>query len=60
MLLARAGITTIPIEAAGLNLGDCFSWGLAKALDAPLRFKGDDIPATDMTAAPTKPHAPSW
>jgi ribonuclease VapC len=36
---------------AGLNLGDCFSYGLAKALNAPLLFKGDDFAATDVVAA---------
>lgn len=36
---------------AGLNYGDCFSYGLAKALDAPLLFKGDDFAATDVTSA---------
>jgi ribonuclease VapC len=36
---------------AGLNLGDCFSYGLAKALNAPLLFKGDDFAATDVLAA---------
>ena len=36
---------------AALNLGDCFSYGLAKALNAPLLFKGTDFAATDVTAA---------
>jgi ribonuclease VapC len=36
---------------AGLNLGDCFSYALARALAAPLLFKGDDFPRTDLTAA---------
>jgi ribonuclease VapC len=36
---------------AGLNLGDCFSYGLAKALNAPLLFKGNDFAATDVLAA---------
>jgi len=35
---------------AGLNLGDCFSYGLAKALRAPLLFKGEDFAATDLDA----------
>ncbi|MFN6133725.1 MAG: type II toxin-antitoxin system VapC family toxin [Synechococcaceae cyanobacterium] len=30
------------------NLGDCFSYGLARALEAPLLFKGDDFAATDL------------
>jgi len=36
---------------AGLNLGDCFSYALARVLDEPLLFKGDDFPRTDVTAA---------
>ena len=36
---------------AGLNLGDCFSYGLAMALDLPLLFKGDDFASTDVKAA---------
>lgn len=36
---------------AGLNLGDCFSYALAKATDEPLLFKGDDFDQTDITAA---------
>ena len=33
---------------AGLNFGDCFAYALAKALDAPLLFKGDDFAKTDV------------
>ena len=36
---------------AALNLGDCFSYGLAKALDAPLLFKGEDFSYTDVKVA---------
>jgi ribonuclease VapC len=36
---------------AALNLGDCFSYGLAKALDLPLLFKGNDFSATDLSSA---------
>ena len=36
---------------AGLNLGDCFSYALARTLDEPLLFKGDDFPLTDVMAA---------
>lgn len=35
---------------AGLNLGDCFSYALAKATGEPLLFKGNDFPQTDITA----------
>ncbi len=34
-----------------LNFGDCFSYALAKALNAPLLFIGDDFPTTDIEIA---------
>lgn len=36
---------------AQLNYGDCFSYALAKSLDAPLLFKGDDFVHTDIRPA---------
>jgi ribonuclease VapC len=36
---------------ARLNLGDCFSYAAAKALDAPLLYVGGDFPRTDVRAA---------
>jgi ribonuclease VapC len=36
---------------AGLNYGDCFSYALAKSLDVPLLFKGDDFSRTDILVA---------
>ena len=36
---------------AALNIGDCFSYALAKALDAPLLFKGKDFSLTDIRQA---------
>ena len=36
---------------AGLNFGDCFSYALAKSLNAPLLFKGDDFARTDLIPA---------
>jgi len=36
---------------AGLNFGDCFSYALAKALDEPLLFKGEDFRMTDVVPA---------
>jgi len=36
---------------AGLNLGDCFSYGLAMALNVPLLFKGNDFAHTDVKVA---------
>jgi ribonuclease VapC len=38
-------------HAAALNLGDCFSYALATALDEPLLFKGNDFVATDVRSA---------
>ena len=37
---------------AGLNFGDCFSYALAKALDLPLLFKGNDFSQTDVECHP--------
>jgi len=36
---------------AGLNLGDCFAYALAKERDEPLLFKGDDFARTDVKRA---------
>lgn len=36
---------------ANLNFGDCMSYALAKSLNAPLLFKGDDFALTDITSA---------
>jgi ribonuclease VapC len=36
---------------ARLNLADCFAYALAKELDAPLLYKGDDFPLTDIRSA---------
>jgi len=33
---------------AGLNFGDCLSYAAAKALKAPLLFKGNDFALTDI------------
>jgi ribonuclease VapC len=38
-------------HAAGLNFGDLFAYALARALDEPLLFKGDDFAQTDVKAA---------
>ena len=35
-------------EPAVLNYGDCFAYGLAKALDMPLLFVGNDFAKTDI------------
>ncbi len=34
---------------AGLNLGNCFAYSLAKALSEPLLFKGNDFGLTDIS-----------
>ncbi|MES2390694.1 MAG: type II toxin-antitoxin system VapC family toxin [Acidobacteriota bacterium] len=36
---------------ARLNLGDCFSYALAKRLRGPLLYKGDDFTQTDIERA---------
>ena len=36
---------------ANLNLGDCFADALAKEMDAPLLFKGNDFSRTDIRPA---------
>ena len=38
-------------SAAKLNLGDCYAYALAKDLDAPLLFIGDDFTHTDIRSA---------
>ena len=36
---------------ASLNMGDCVAYALAKRLDAPLLFKGNDFARTDVRRA---------
>lgn len=36
---------------AGLNMGDCFAYALAKTADLPLLFKGNDFIHTDIRPA---------
>ena len=36
---------------AKLNFGDCMAYALAKSLDAPLLYKGDDFARTDIRSA---------
>jgi len=38
-----------PLRA--LNFGDCFAYALAKELDLPLLFKGNDFSKTDIRSA---------
>ena len=50
--LARTAYRTYgkSFHPAALNLGDCFSYALSKAIGAPLLFKGSDFMATDVAA----------
>ena len=36
---------------AGLNLGDCFAYALAKEMNEPILFKGEDFGKTDLASA---------
>lgn len=36
---------------AKLNFGDCMAYALAKSLDAPLLYKGNDFAQTDIRSA---------
>lgn len=36
---------------AALNYGDCFSYALARQMDAPLLYKGNDFAQTDIRPA---------
>ncbi len=36
---------------AGLNLGDCFAYALARAMNRPLLFEGRDFAQTDIASA---------
>jgi ribonuclease VapC len=38
---------------AGLNFGDCFAYALAKEMDEPLLFKGNDFRHTDIERVET-------
>jgi ribonuclease VapC len=38
---------------AKLNFGDCFAYALAKSMDEPLLFKGNDFIHTDITSVAT-------
>jgi ribonuclease VapC len=40
---------------AALNFGDCFSYAVARELDAPLLFKGTDFAKTDIRVAAGDP-----
>jgi ribonuclease VapC len=40
-------------HSAGLNIGDCFCYALARATGHPLLFKGNDFVQTDIRSALT-------
>jgi ribonuclease VapC len=40
---------------ANLNMGDCFAYACARALNTSLLFKGDDFTRTDISAAGLTP-----
>ena len=44
-------------HAARLNLADCFAYALARTLDLPLLYKGDDFAKTDIRSAIQAPHS---
>jgi ribonuclease VapC len=55
-ILAEASVAAFDLYGKGrhrarLNLGDCFSYALAKTRDLPLLFKGDDFVHTDIVPA---------
>lgn len=39
------------VHRANLNMGDCFAYALARQLNAPLLYKGDDFALTDVRSA---------
>jgi ribonuclease VapC len=41
-------------EPACLNFGDLFAYALARRLDLPLLFKGDDLAQTDVRTVPRR------
>jgi ribonuclease VapC len=51
---SRLSVTAAGRHPARLNFGDCLSYAVAKHLDAPLLFKGDDFTHTDIESA--SPH----
>jgi ribonuclease VapC len=53
VLLARAAYEKFGKgrHPAGLNLGDCCSYALARSSGEPLLFKGDDFSKTDLLVA---------
>jgi len=51
LTLAQAAFTRFGAGPARLNIGDCYSYALAKSRSLPLLFKGEHFRATDVAAA---------
>lgn len=51
VVLATDALVRFSGRPARLNYGDCMAYAVAKALDAPLLFKGDDLSHTDVRRA---------
>lgn len=49
--IAQAALVTFGGRPAQLNYGDCMCYALAKSLDLPLLFKGNDFAHTDIRPA---------
>lgn len=39
------------VHRAGLNMGDCYAYALARQMGAPLLYKGNDFVLTDVKSA---------
>lgn len=51
MAIATDALRGFGGRPARLNFGDCMTYALAKSLDAPLLYKGNDFAATDIRSA---------
>ena len=51
LAIARQAYTRFGGRPARLNFGDCMVYAVAKALDAPLLYKGEDFARTDIRSA---------
>ena len=51
LTLAREAYTRFGGRPARLNFGDCIVYAVAKAIDTPLLYKGEDFARTDIRSA---------
>ncbi|AIT07836.1 hypothetical protein MC45_17450 [Sphingomonas taxi] len=51
LVIACEAYTRFGGRPARLNFGDCMVYAIAKALDAPLLYKGEDFARTDIRSA---------